>query len=130
MFLFGVMAALAPGVTLGADSAESSACSFCSPVAEVIDGADRAAAIQRLRKDFRVYVGAGEIGECDAVVEQGFAHFSAVAGVCKVRFGNRETTWLVCSDNGVGNFAASIGVRGIKPPSAQPRDFISNCVGG
>lgn len=123
--MFGVHIALT-AEEIGIDD-----CTACGPIAEITDPAQKLSAVEQLSDAFRRATGSGQITDCRTLVQRSFGKgFAAVAGECSVMLDGRARTWLVCADDGVGNFAASIGVRSGALPQERLHDFVANCVGG
>ena len=107
-------------------------CVQCKTVS-VITAADRVKfALKTLQDSLRSNIGDGTIQGCSFLIGEDFGERSAAfGGNCDVTFGGKTSKWMLCADDGVGNFAAVTGARWAQ----NPRQFIakftdSNCVGG
>jgi hypothetical protein len=88
--------------------------------------------MQRLQESFRERIGDGRITGCSLILGEDFGEgFSAVGGSCDVVIADKKAQWMICSDNGVGNFAAVTGARWWTNPKLYLTQFLqSNCIGG
>jgi hypothetical protein len=129
-----VLATVLLSLSRGAVSVEPFAysCVQCKTVS-VITAADRAKfAVKTLQDSLRSNIGEGTIRGCSVLIGEAFGGgFTAFGGNCDVTFGGKTSKWMLCADDGVGNFAAVAGARW----GQNPRQFIaqftdSNCVGG
>ena len=122
------------GFSMASISEESThpVCNRCGQASVVADTTAIRNATVRLRQSFAERLGVGEVAECSLIMEAGFGEgFSAVGGSCKVAIAGKTTDWMICSDNGVGNFAAVTGARWWQDPRTYLGGFLeSNCVGG
>lgn len=85
-----------------------------------------------LNDRFHRFVGDGKITDCSLILQKGFGKgFSATGGYCDLEISGVKSKWMICDDNGVGNFAAVTGARWWQDPKSFLSKFIeSNCVGG
>jgi hypothetical protein len=115
-------------------SAESSdlQCQRCGQAFVVSGDTEKHDAIQHLQESFLRRIGEGQIRECSLVIGEHFGEgFLAVGGSCDVVIAGKKARWMICNDNGVGNFAAVTGARWWRDPKLFLTQFIeSNCVGG
>jgi hypothetical protein len=121
------------GIATVAISAEpfDALCDVCGPASVISIAPEREAAIQQLQKSFQLRMVDAEIKQCSLVVRVPFAHFSAVGGSCDVSIQGKTAQWMICADDGVGNFAAVVGARWWRDPKSYLTQFVaSNCVGG
>lgn len=124
-------------VTLGVSLATMAAdipdgCSQCGPIQDVSDQTTKGHVVQRLQESFRERIGVGHIVGCSLVLEESFGQgFSAVGGACDMVIAGKKTQWMICSDDGVGNFAAVTGARWWMNPKQYLTQLLqANCVGG
>jgi hypothetical protein len=119
-----------PAISISADVPDFQ-CPSCGPVEVVTDITAKTELVERLQKSFLRRIGDGRITACSLVVEEGFGRgFSAVGGACDVALAGRKARWMICSDDGVGNFSAATGVRFLDPKLYLTQFLQSNCVGG
>jgi hypothetical protein len=68
--------------------------------------------IMRLEDGFLGAVGVGRITECPLVISQSFGEgFTAVAGSCNVVIDGKSSQWMICNDDGVGNWTIVAGAQ-------------------
>ena len=127
-----VGAALLVSCNVMAADAPAATCPLCGPIDEVSEAQPKSDAVRRLQDSFREHVGTGRITGCSLVLSTRFGEgFSAVGGHSDVVIGKKKSQWMICSDNGVGNFAAVIGARWWQTPRQYLADLLqANCVGG
>ncbi len=121
------------GLSLAAMAAEvPDMCQRCGPIQDITDQKIKDDVVQRLQESFRQRIGVGHITGCSLVLEESFGQgFSAVGGSCDIVIADKKAQWMICSDDGVGNFAAVIGARWWMNPKLFLTQFLqSNCVGG
>jgi hypothetical protein len=107
-------------------------CVQCNAVS-VITAADRVkVALKTLQDSLRLNIGEGTIQGCSFLIGEDFGKgFAAFGGNCDVTFGGKTSKWMLCADDGVGNFAAVTGARWWQNPGQFIAQFTdSNCVGG
>ncbi len=129
-----VLAAVLLSLPLVAVSAEPLAysCVQCKGVS-VITAADGVkVALETLQHGLRVGIGEGTIQGCSFLIAESFGEgFAAFGGNCDVTFGGKTSKWVLCADNGVGNFAGVTGARWGQNAGQLIAQFTeSNCVGG
>jgi hypothetical protein len=107
-------------------------CKQCSSASIVTDGSEKQQVVAELQKIFVDRVGAGQIKECTLLIQENFGQgFSALGALCDVTRANKTSQWMICNDNGVGNFAAVTGARWWQDPKLFLTQFTDeNCVGG
>jgi hypothetical protein len=99
---------------------------------EVTATKERIDAVAELEKSFVSRVGSGRLVECSIILSEPFGHsFSARGALCNVVLEGKRFEWMVCDDDGVGNFAAVTGARWRQDRRTYLARFTrSNCVGG
>jgi hypothetical protein len=107
-------------------------CLQCGPIQDLTDQKIKEHAVQRLEESLRERIGVGHITGCSLVLEERFGQgFSAVGGSCDEVIADKKAQWMICSDDGVGNFASVVGARWWTNPKLYLTQFLqSNCVGG
>jgi hypothetical protein len=117
----------------GADP-DADACLRCGPVTEITGQNVKNVAVKGLQSVLRENVGEGLISSCRLVLEESFGQgFTATAGVCELAFGSKTSYWMICRDDGVGNFNIQ-WTRLSEAPEAYTKaelaKFLQSCVGG
>jgi hypothetical protein len=106
-------------------------CPQCGSASVITDENVKKTTIESLQMAFR-RIGEGQITGCSLVLQESFGRgFSAFGGFCDAVITGKKTQWMICNDNGVGNFAAVTGARWwLNPKEFLSRFIDSNCVGG
>lgn len=103
------------------------------PVHELKEPKRRAARLADLQQDFnRGRNVPAKIYDCSLVIEEPFGRgFSALGALCSVSIEGKRNAWMICNDDGVGNFAAIPLAPGRQDRKKALAEFAkANCRGG